>query len=70
MPSIREIKFTSERGGWIETANRPCYSNGFVVYRDGTIAFDRPESVPKQAHVELVSMLAARGLTSVHHHTA
>ena len=66
-PSIREVKFTSDRGGWVETTNRLCYANGFVVHHDGTIAFDWPESVPAKAHAELVSILAARGETPVYH---
>jgi len=62
LPSVREVAFTSDRGGWVTTGRFPLLSNGFTVYNTGEVVFDRPGHVGQTARVELVGMLRARGV--------
>lgn len=59
-PSITEFKLYTSRSGWIAERTSPCYSNCFIVYSDGKMAFDRSPS--NKAMEELVSILKARGV--------
>lgn len=58
LPSITWYKQYTERSGAIEERSRPCYSNNFIVYDDGRIAFDA--HITEKAKEELLAILNDR----------
>ena len=52
--SIIEFKYKG-RSGYIVERKNPYYSNNFVVYKDGSLGFDRQPS--KKASVELIKLI-------------